>query len=721
MKPFQQTSKLPLSFFSVAGEKTHDELISRARTAGQNFQGEKVTVQYSALVSEVMENCSVLIAKGDPFISMTDGAGVLSEFSAERRKKLELSDEESDAYKTRLRKGQRACAFQGHEDFGHTCPDFERILSVGISGIVKEAESLLKEQKSVEKKEFYQSVIRVWKSARSLALRMAQAGEKENDENLSVAAENLRFLADNPPKTFMQALQLIALYYELQQNIEDTPVRSLGKLDRLLYPYYCHDMEKSNKKEEDIEEEFSYFLRHIDSYKACANIPFALCETRKALPCENALTLILLRVTLRCRFSNIKIHLNYRADISDEVMLAACDAIRSGSNSLVFINSDITRRALEKIGIQREDAEDFNIVGCYEPCSREEIPCSCAGRLNFLKAVELAVNGGKDLLTGDSYATDTPDCEAITSFDELMDIVRIQLRAFAEGCIESAKEREKVQIYLHASPLLSATYRTSFYGGKDVYADYGAKYNNTSVCGMGIASAVDSLYAIKELIFNRKRMSLSDFVDILRKNWEGEEALRIYIKNRLPKYGNNVRKVDEIAENLVEYTANLINGKPNARGGVFRFALFSVDTRFVLGERTAASADGRLCGEPLSKNAGASSCADKSGLAAHMLSVLSYDHTCFPDGMVLDATLHSSTVSGEDGLKALNTAVITYLKKGGFALHINVLDAELLRKAQKNPELYSNLQVRLCGWNVLFSSLSRRDQDEFIAQAEAAQ
>ena len=85
MKPFQQTSKLPLSFFSVAGEKTHDELISRARTAGQNFQGEKVTVQYSALVSEVMENCSVLIAKGDPFISMTDAAGVLSEFSAERR------------------------------------------------------------------------------------------------------------------------------------------------------------------------------------------------------------------------------------------------------------------------------------------------------------------------------------------------------------------------------------------------------------------------------------------------------------------------------------------------------------------------------------------------------------------------------------------------------------------------------------------------------------
>lgn len=722
MESFERTCGRPLSFArGVMGGKSHDELVAHAKSVGKDFQREKATEQYACLVSEVMDYCAVLIAEGDPFISLTDGGGILSEFSAARRKKLEQSDEESDEYEIRLRRGQRAYAFQGHEDFGHTCPGYERLLSAGICGVIDEAKALFEKERNAPKKNFYRLILRVWTSARSLALRMADAGEDANDENLSLAAKNLRFLADHPPMTFMQALQTIALYYELQQNIEDTTVRSLGKLDRLLYPFYRYDVEKNNKSVKDIEEEFSYFLRHLDSYKACANIPFALCETDPSLPRENELTRILLRVTLRCRFSNIKVHLNYRSDLSEEIVSMVNDAIRSGSNSVVYINSDITVSALEKIGIEREDAEDFNVVGCYEPCAREEIPCSCAGRLNFAKAVELAVNSGEDMLTGEHYAATAPDCDEICSFEEMMEIVKTQLRAFAEGSLESAKQRERVQIYLHASPLLSATYPSSFYGGKDVYADYGAKYNNTSICGMGIATAADSLYAIQEMVFRQKRMKLSEFTRILRKNWQGEETLRLYIKNRIPKYGNNVQEVDAIAAELVEYTANLINGKPNARGGVFRFALFSVDSRFPLGEHTAASADGRFSGEPLSKNAGASACADRNGLPAHLLSVLSYDHTLIPDGMVLDVVLHSSSVSGEDGLKAMNTAVKTYLDKGGFAVHINVLDAELLRRAQKHPEQYANLQVRLCGWNVLFSSLSRRDQDEFIAQAEVAQ
>jgi len=161
-----------------------------------------------------------------------------------------------------------------------------------------------------------------------------------------------------------------------------------------------------------------------------------------------------------------------------------------------------------------------------------------------------------------------------------------------------------------------------------------------------------------------------------------------------------------------------VNNKPNGRGGVFKAALFTIDFCFFLGKRTMATPDGRLAGEPLSKNLCASVGMDKKGITSLIHSVTQIDMADFPNGSVLDIVLHPTVVSGEEGLEAFYAILMTYFAKGGFGVHGNVFDVKTLQDAQKHPEKYRTLQVRLCGWNVYFVNLSKVEQDSFIAQAK---
>ena len=162
----------------------------------------------------------------------------------------------------------------------------------------------------------------------------------------------------------------------------------------------------------------------------------------------------------------------------------------------------------------------------------------------------------------------------------------------------------------------------------------------------------------------------------------------------------------------------MVNNKPNNRGGVFKAALFCIDYFVGYGQKTMATPDGRKAGEVLSKNLCSTVGMDKSGITALINSAANIDHSKFPNGTVLDIVLHPSAVSGEAGLNAFYTLLKTYFVKGGMALHGNVFNSEDLKKAQKNPDKYKNLQVRVCGWNAYFVNLTKEEQDCFIKQAE---
>lgn len=200
-------------------------------------------------------------------------------------------------------------------------------------------------------------------------------------------------------------------------------------------------------------------------------------------------------------------------------------------------------------------------------------------------------------------------------------------------------------------------------------------------------------------------------------NWNGFEQLRMTCIN-YPKYGNGNVEVDEMTKSLCDFIADQINNYPNGRGGVFRFGMFSIDWNFTFGEHTGATPDGRFAHEMLSKNMTASTGMDRNGVTALINSVSKIDYTKIPNGTVLDLTLHTSATNGENGLLSMIGLIKTYMKLGAMAIHINVLDANILKKAQMKPEDYPTLQIRVCGWNAYFVNLSKKEQDDFIRKAE---
>ena len=184
------------------------------------------------------------------------------------------------------------------------------------------------------------------------------------------------------------------------------------------------------------------------------------------------------------------------------------------------------------------------------------------------------------------------------------------------------------------------------------------------------------------------------------------------------KYGNENELADSLTVDFSNYCSKILINRKNNRGGVYKPALFTIDFCFYYGSKTFATPDGRLRGEPLSKNLCASIAMDKNGVLSLINSVTKIDFTGYPTGSVLDILLHPSAVKGEDGLNAFYGILKTYLDKGGFALHGNVFNVEDLKNAQLYPEKYSTLQVRVCGWNVYFIDLTKEEQDDFIKQAE---
>jgi formate C-acetyltransferase len=212
---------------------------------------------------------------------------------------------------------------------------------------------------------------------------------------------------------------------------------------------------------------------------------------------------------------------------------------------------------------------------------------------------------------------------------------------------------------LHSSPIFSSTLEECVLNGTDAY-EGGAKYNNSSLCAIGLATATNSIFTIKTLVFDDKKLTLNELCEILKKNWEGYEKLRIQIK-KLSKYGNNIAKIDSISSDLLNFSSEYINNVPNARGGVFRLGAFSIDWREAFGKVTAATADGRSKGEYLSKNLSASVAEDKEGVTALISSAGILDYEKIPNGSVLDILLHPSAGKGEAGTNAMLGLVKSYL------------------------------------------------------------
>ncbi len=670
------------------------------------------------VIAGILEQASLSVDRDTCFFGSIDCASV----SAAVR---ELLQEEFSAPLTEdrvpaaIRRGEALRAYWGLWDFGHTAPNWQNVLTLGLSGLKARAErKLAEDKKTPEQAAFLTLVASHYDAAFSMLRRMADLADATDIQDQQLAP-GLRSITERPPQTLYEAMQTMIVYFVLQTIVDDNNVRSLGRLDVLLNPYYQADLESGRLDPAQTRLLTRAFLSRLAQFRACANLPFAICGEYRGADRSNAYTKLLLEEFIALSSPDLKLHFLYAGSTPCELVRLATNAIIDGSNSIVFMNDALVQSSLTGIGIKEEDAAEYAMVGCYEPCAREELCCSCNGMINLGKAVEVTLNGGHDPSTGELIGVEVPT--DFDSFHAFYSAFSKQLVFFAEAAKALTCTREASYPMINTGGFLSSTLDSCLDTCADAYAGYGARYENSSINAIGLATAADSLLAVKKLVFEDKKLSFSQLRRLMDSNWQDDPRLQLWIKNRFRGYGTNNSEADSLAGDILRILSGSINSSPNSKGGVFRLGAFSVDNRIFLGTHVGATPDGRSAGDPLSKNLGANLWADQDGVTAHILSAAQLDGHLFPNGSVLDLVLHESAVRGRAGRENFRTLLKVFMELGGFAVHFNVLDPGVLRDAQKDPEKYPNLQIRLCGWNVLFSRLSEQEQNEFIYASEKQQ
>lgn len=716
MKKFDKNNKsLCNQFESIAwideSGISEAELMAAIERFTKNEEGLSRAIQKAKTFAFIATRSRIAIDKDDIFQDKLFGNKLMAkqQRAIERQLVSQKLSQERAIVDTAIACG----AYSASSDFGHTSPNSKLLLEIGFTGLLERVNQHAKKNGLTPKQlEFYESCKISLEAVLHVIRRLADAIRPYNEEN-SLALSNI---AIGKPSNLYEAMQLLVIYFFLHEFIFGTRVRTLGRLDVLLFPFYKKDIESGVLTKEDAKEMIKFFFNKFWTAKVPYDLPFCLGGIDEdGNEVTGELSYLLVQTYNEMDIHSPKIHIRVSDKTPKEFVQLVLSCIRGGNSSFVFVNDRTVIQSLTQVGIDRRDANNYLPIGCYEPAVwGKEIGCTGNGGVNLVKAVELAITGGVDLTSGTQVSIPTGN---IRTYEDFLAAVKAHIQYLTEGGMRYIREIEKHYGEIGPDPLLSAMYDRSVETGVDVY-EGGATYNNTSFYLYFIASLVDSVCAVKKLVFEQQLLTFPELCDVLKNNWKDHEKLRLIAKSIPEKYGNHNSVADEITKDLAEYCASIVNNQPNSRGGVFKAALFSTDIFVKYGQKTMATPDGRLAGEVLSKNLCATVGQDKHGITSLIHSATKIDHSLFPNGTVLDVILHPSAVSGEDGLEAFYTLLKTYMDKGGMALHGNVFRPEDLKKAQQDPETYKNLQVRVCGWNAYFVNLSKEEQDCFIRQAE---
>lgn len=564
-------------------------------------------------------------------------------------------------------------------DRSHVAPDWESILQLGIPGLIARA----KEGDSP----FHEAVVCVYEALAEFCRRVGTLNE--NPVYLRIA--------DHAPATLHEAFALSVVFHNAIEMAFQM-VRSMGKFDALYIDFYRNDLKEGRLTVDSARELIKYYWIHFYAQHQGTRYGKNFCFG----PELNELSYLGMEVYYEMNIVDPKLSVIVRNDTPQDFMELYARCIRDGRTSIVSLNYDVVVEGLIRHGRKPEDAANFIPIGCYEPAvAGKEVSCS-GGNLLYLPI---------PLLNAVYSECEYPDFESFKSS------VKKELRRSVKLMQEQQIFCDLAWKYVLPVPLFSGSFESCIKRGRDV-SNSGAEYNTSGCVICHFADLIDSLAAVKYLIYEKKICTFPELRTILRRNWEGHERLNLIVSREAEKWGNNHSGADELGKEFAAFLSDLFWTLPNGRGGTFFPALFGQQVVEV-GSMIGALPSGRKAGTPVSKNMCACIGMDRNGITGLMNSVLKIDMRQFPNGTCTDIMIHPSSVTGNSGIKLLVSIIRTFFKNGGTGIHFNIFDADVLRDAQKHPEKYENLQVRVCGWNVRFVDLSPAAQETFIREAES--
>ena len=537
-----------------------------------------------------------------------------------------------------------------------------------------------------------------------------------------------------PAGTYWEALQSLWFTHMLVMAAESYPGAGLshGRFDQYIYPFYRKDIDGGI-----IDRDFAreilrcYWIKHNYAYdfqgrigtNQGINSSFGQLVTLSGCGPDgedltNDLTYLALDVIEEMNLLEPKPNVRIHGNTPEKLLRRVAEIISRAQGAPFLLNFDeLSMEALAWIGLPEDELWDYAPVGCLENTLQGNDRSGTVDvNINLAKAVELVLFDGRDPMTGRQTGPRTGDPREFESFDRFMDAYRNQTRFLMESLIDVYNLSDEIGARFEPVPYLSTLVRGCETNGKDVTGG-GAQHNFITMEGIALGTTIDSLAAVKKLIFEDGKISMDDLVRAIETNFEGREPLRRRLVNRAPKYGNDDPYVDSLGEEVSRFwTTEVTKYVSPHTGRRYRAGYLSWNYWISYAPKTAATPDGRKRGAYLSNGLCPVNGAEVRGPTSMIKSVGNLALRTVPGGGSHTFSLSPTLVRDEEHIEKLMALLRSYHEHGGSALQINVIDPETLKSAQKQPDEYGNLLVRVTGYNAYFVMLGKEIQDEIIAR-----
>ena len=674
---------------------------------------------------------------------------------------------------------------------GHITVQYDKVIAIGYEGIIAEVRAELAKCKPGDadyatKSRFLQAVIISCQAVITYANRYATLAEgmankcqdATRKQELLQIASNCRNVPAKGATSFYEACQSFWFVQQLLQMESSGHSISPGRFDQYMYPYYKKDIEDGKLTREQAQELLDCIWVKLNDLNKCRDASsaegfagYSLFQNlivggqdAEGRDVTNDLSFMCIDASAHVFLPQPSLSIRVWNGSPHDLLLRAAELTRTGIGLPAYFNDEVIIPSLMNMGLSIEEARDYNIIGCVEPQKAgKTMGWHDAAFFNMCRPLELVFTNGLDC--GEQIGPKTGDVENMKTFEEFMEAYQTQMDYFIELLVNSDNAIDQAHADRAPLPFLASMVDDCITRGKTCEQG-GAVYNFTGPQGFGIANVADSLYTIKRLVFEEKKITMAELKKALLFNYGQsvdslvvaqvsgmvarqmaeagktpdaanvakvagqviKESVQTVDKKRfdeilslieeIPKFGNDEEEVDMLARMAAyTYTKPLLNYK-NPRGGVFQAGLYPVSANVPMGAQTGATPDGRLAGVPIADGVSPSSGKDVNGPTASANSVSILDHGIASNGTLFNQKFHPSALSGEAGLENFINLIRTYFDRKGSHVQFNVVSRDTLLDAQKHPENYKHLVVRVAGYSALFTTLSKSLQDDIIRRTE---
>ena len=674
---------------------------------------------------------------------------------------------------------------------GHVTVKYEEVLAIGYEGIMAKAQAELDrcqvgDGDYARRSHFLNAVILSCQAVMEYAQRYAALAEKMAAEcsdpvrrnELEVIALNCSRVPAKGAGSFYEACQSFWFVQQLIQLESSGHSISPGRFDQYMYPYYKKDLENGNITREFAQELMDCIWVKLNDLNKCRDAAsaegfagyslfqnlIAGGQNKDGEDVTNDLSIMCIQASMHVHLPQPSLSVRVWNGSPHEFLIKAAELTRTGIGLPAYYNDEVIIPALQNRGLSLEDAREYNIIGCVEPQKAGKTDgWHDAAFFNMCRPLERVFSNGMD--KGEQVGIATGDVTEMTTFEEFYDAYKKQMDYFISLLVNADNAIDVAHAERCPLPFLSCMVDDCIKRGISVQ-EGGAVYNFTGPQGFGIANMADSLYAVRQLVYRDKKVSMEEYKEALLWNYgkgidsetaadmtasilkemerQGraidESAVKSVLEtvmtmklsedqkarfeeihhmiDEVPKFGNDIPEVDYFARDVAyTYTRPLQNYK-NPRGGQFQAGLYPVSANVPLGGQTGATPDGRYAHTPVADGVSPSAGKDVNGPTAAANSVARLDHFIVSNGTLFNQKFHPSALAGREGLEKFTALIRSYFDQKGMHMQFNVVDRDTLLDAQKNPEKYKHLVVRVAGYSALFTTLSRSLQDDIIRRTE---